>query len=142
MILSHKDLLYQIEIDGTTVTIYKNNDIKTYTTIERIGELQPQHFCVLNYIKVDEGQSDNFESRFLGRAAHLNDTQGFVALRALRPFNLDHHYVIITLWDSREHFEEWQQSGQHLNFHHQWDGMLDSDVIDIKWSYNIKFDMA
>ncbi|UXS21584.1 antibiotic biosynthesis monooxygenase family protein [Staphylococcus delphini] len=139
MILSHKDLLYQIEEDGTTVTIYKNNDAKTYTAIEATGELTPHHFCVLNYIKVDLNQSETFEERFLSRTADLNDVHGFISLRVLRPLDPQNHYVVISLWDDRKSFEEWQASEQPLNYHNQWNGALDKDIVDSELSYNIKF---
>lgn len=140
MILSHKDLLYQIEEDGTTVTIYKNNDAKTYTAIEAKGDLTPHHFCVLNYIKVDLTQSETFEERFLSRIVYLNDVHGFVSLRVLRPLDPQNHYVVISLWDDRQSFEVWQAAEQPLNYHNQWNGALDKDVVDSALSYNIKFD--
>ncbi|HEC2211883.1 TPA: antibiotic biosynthesis monooxygenase [Staphylococcus delphini] len=139
MILSHKDFLYQIEEDGTTVTIYKNNDAKTYTAIEATGELTPHHFCVLNYIKVDLNQSETFEERFLSRTADLNGVHGFISLRVLRPLD-PHHYVVISLWDDRKSFEEWQAPEQPLNYHNQCNGALDKDIVDSELSYNIKFD--
>ncbi|ARJ50987.1 antibiotic biosynthesis monooxygenase family protein [Staphylococcus lutrae] len=142
MLLAHKERLYQIEVNDATVTIYKNNDTKTYTTIETMGKLIPHHFCVLHYIKVDRAQSHHFETRFLGRTSYLNKTHGFIGLRALRPLNLENHYVIMTLWRSRRQFEVWQQSDNYLNIHDQCQETLNRDAINIRWSYQIKFDMA
>ncbi|MEJ7542264.1 antibiotic biosynthesis monooxygenase family protein [Staphylococcus intermedius] len=140
MLLSHKDLLYQIEEDGTAVTIYKNNDAKTYTAIEATGELAPHHFCVLNYIKVDMNHSETFEERILSRTAALNDVHGFISLRILRPLDPQNHYVVISLWDDRKSFEVWQDSKQPLNYHNQCHGVMDNDIVNSDLSYNIKFD--
>lgn len=143
MILSHKDHLYQIEENDLTTTIYKNNDAKTYTAIENIGTLSPDHFCVMNYIKVARYSEAIFEERFLNRTSYLGETPGFVALRVLRPYDPQNHYIILSLWDDRDSFETWQMFSHYKSIykeHHQLEG-LDQEVIDLNASYLIKFDI-
>ncbi|MBT2815196.1 antibiotic biosynthesis monooxygenase family protein [Staphylococcus coagulans] len=143
MILSHKDHLYQIEENDLATTIYKNNDAKTYTAIESIGKLSPEHFCVMHYIKVIRHNEAFFENRFLNRTSYLHDTPGFVALRVLRPYDPQNHYIILSLWDDRDSFEAWQMSSHYESIHkehHQLKG-LDQEVIDLNASYLIKFDI-
>ena len=53
---------------------------------------------------MNEGHEEMFEDKFLQRDKHLQDVPGFKALRFLRPKTYGRHYIIVTLWESRQAF--------------------------------------
>ena len=59
---------------------------------------------MLNHLYVNEDKETQFEDKFLGRQKHLQDVPGFKALRFLRPQTKHKHYIIVTLWQSRQAF--------------------------------------
>ncbi|AVP35885.1 antibiotic biosynthesis monooxygenase [Staphylococcus felis] len=143
MNLCHQDKLYKIS-ENQDITIYKNNEWKTYTILKRIGHLETQTYCVLNYIKVLDDQTDVFESNFLNKDSHIKQLDGFVALRILRPKHPDNYYLIITLWESEAHFKMWCQSKQYQDSYRNTNILSQKqyNVIDPDISYRIKFNIA
>ncbi|PZD95371.1 antibiotic biosynthesis monooxygenase [Paenibacillus sambharensis] len=99
----------QQEITGT-------DEALVYFAIDAAGTLTGGNFAVLNNIPVtDEGRPD-FEERFMNRARKVEDEPGFAGIRVLRPLNSD-TYVILTVWESEEHFKDWQQSQAYSHAH-------------------------
>ncbi|MGV3243143.1 antibiotic biosynthesis monooxygenase family protein [Staphylococcus sp. 11261D007BR] len=143
MNLCHHDKLYVIN-EEQDITIYKNNELKTYTVLSSIGELEPQTYCVLNYIKVNPEKAPVLESQCCCDASDNDDVEGFKALRILKPNHPDNYYLIMTLWDSEDDFSEWLYSQHYYQIynHTNFLKMYDYDVIDPKTSYRIKFNTA
>ncbi|MBI5975033.1 antibiotic biosynthesis monooxygenase family protein [Staphylococcus canis] len=144
MNLCHQDKLYIIS-ENQDITIYKNNEWKTYSVLESVGQLKKQTFCVLNYIKVINNKADEFESKFIDVDEQLEDLEGFVALRILRPQKPDDYYLIITLWDTELHFKMWYHSHQYQNAYRNCELVNQypyKSVIDPQISYRIKFNTA
>jgi heme oxygenase (mycobilin-producing) len=62
---------------------------------------------VANRIFVDAAYAEAFEARFRDRAGLVDQMPGFIANQVLRPVNDGDPYVVLTLWESRAHFEAW-----------------------------------
>lgn len=135
---------YVIEENDNHMTINKNNDAQHYDILESINELSNDSFCVINHLYVYEDRTDKFEDKFLQRNKYLQDEPGFKALRFLRPQEAGKHYIIITLWDDRQAFYDWQNSNAYAKTH-QYRGTkkgVDYDIVNRELSYNIRIDLA
>ncbi|BDG48518.1 antibiotic biosynthesis monooxygenase [Parageobacillus sp. KH3-4] len=99
------------ETDGETVF----NEPRRYEVIDAAGELGGA-FVVCNNIPVTDEGRPLFEHRFQQRARLIENEPGFVAIRVLRPLSND-TYVIMTLWEGKEHFEQWQRSNAFAKAH-------------------------
>ena len=64
---------------------------------------------VENRIPVKNEYREKFEKLFKERESHLNETPGFVRNEVLRPIKGD-EYVVMTHWESMEHFQNWMNS--------------------------------
>lgn len=65
---------------------------------------------VMNRIPVNPDYAGAFEARFADRAALVDGMDGFVAFRLLRPTVPEHPYIVMTFWESNEHFLAWTES--------------------------------
>ena len=72
---------------------------------------------MLNHLFVNEGMEDAFEKKFLERPKYLQNVPGFKALRFLRPQVAGRHYIILTLWEERQAFYDWQNSNEYSQTH-------------------------
>lgn len=66
--------------------------------------------AVANRIFVAPDYVAAFEERFLHRAGLVDHVPGFIRNQVLRPASPNTPYVVLTWWESREHFEHWTQS--------------------------------
>jgi heme oxygenase (mycobilin-producing) len=101
------------ETDGKTVF----KEPRRYEVIDAVGELGGA-FVVCNNIPVTDEGRPLFEHRFVQRARLIENEPGFVAIRVLRPLSSD-TYIIMTLWEGKEHFEHWQRSKAFAKAHEQ-----------------------
>ncbi len=60
-----------------------------------------------NRIYVHPDYADRFEETFRTRARLVDRMPGFVSNQLLRPVNPGDPYVVLTVWESRAHFESW-----------------------------------
>lgn len=65
---------------------------------------------VMNRIPVNPEYSEAFETRFADRSSLVVEMEGFVAFRLLRPTNPDDPYIVMTMWESHDHFQAWTES--------------------------------
>jgi heme oxygenase (mycobilin-producing) len=65
---------------------------------------------VANRIFVDPAHAEAFEERFRNRAGLVDQMAGFVSNQVLRPTAEGNPYVVLTWWESREHFDAWTSS--------------------------------
>lgn len=65
---------------------------------------------VNNRIPVHPDHAEAFETAFAKRANLVDGMAGFVSFKLLRPTNPDDPYVVMTTWESQEHFEAWTNS--------------------------------
>jgi heme oxygenase (mycobilin-producing) len=66
--------------------------------------------AVANRIFVAPDYVEPFEERFANRSGLIDDMPGFIQNQVLRPVSEGAPYVVLTLWESQEHFEAWTQS--------------------------------
>lgn len=72
---------------------------------------------VTNRIHVTPEFADQLEERFRNRSGLIDHMPGFVRNMVLRPSNEGDPYVIMTLWETREHFDAWTQSDSFKHAH-------------------------
>lgn|SRR5690606_34406726 len=65
---------------------------------------------VMNRIPVNPEYATAFEERFADRASLVDRMEGFVSFRLLRPTTAEDPYIVVTTWETKEHFEAWTQS--------------------------------
>ena len=58
-----------------------------------------------------------FEERFHDRAALVDGMDGFVAFRLMRPTKPEDPYIVMTFWETEEHFKAWTRSEQFKEGH-------------------------
>ncbi len=83
---------------------------------------------VANRIPVHPDQAQAFEERFAERLGLVDQMEGFVAYRLLRPTKAEDPYVVLTFWESEELFRAWTQSDNFRQQHTQ-DRKLSSDAF-------------
>lgn len=143
MLINNIYKTYIIEETDDMFMIEKNNDKQYYGVLESIGLLSNHAFCVLNHLFVNEGHEEVFEERFLKRNKHLHEVPGFRALRFLRPKEEGRHYIIITLWDERQAFYDWQTSKAYAQTHKKCgtEKGVDHSIVNRELSYNIRIEL-
>jgi heme-degrading monooxygenase HmoA len=63
-----------------------------------------------NRIPVNTEHAEAFEARFADRASLVDGMPGFISFQLLRPKNAGDPYVVMTFWESEEHFKQWTES--------------------------------
>jgi heme oxygenase (mycobilin-producing) len=89
---------------------------RRYEVVDASGAMENRGIVVCNNIPVTDEGRPIFEYRFKNRAGAIESTDGFIAIRVLRPLDTD-TYVILTQWESEKHFIDWQQSQQYAKAH-------------------------
>ena len=136
MILKDSYKTYVVEEKGdNTISIKKNNDEHQYDVLEVIDDLSNDSFCVLNHLFVNEGMEDAFEKKFLERPKYLQTVTGFKALR---------HYIILTLWEERQAFYDWQNSNEYSQTHKHrgTERGVDRNIVNRDLSYNVRIELS
>ncbi|WP_426333670.1 antibiotic biosynthesis monooxygenase family protein [Paenibacillus silvae] len=105
-----------IETKDRLPNIESDEQVAAYEAFDAAGSWTGGGFAVLNNIPVTEDGRPDFEERFKNRARKVEDEPGFVGIRVLRPLK-DDTYVVLTLWQSEEHFKGWQQSQAYNHAH-------------------------
>jgi heme oxygenase (mycobilin-producing) len=82
---------------------------RTYEQVIGTGELPDKGYIAINNIPVTDEGRPIFEDMFKRRAGKIDQTPGFHALRVLRPQS-GNTYLVLTAWESMQHFEDWKQS--------------------------------
>ncbi len=75
--------------------------------------------AVMNRIPVNPDFNEAFEERFADRAALVDGMDGFVSFRLLRPTKEGDPYIVLTIWESHEHFKAWTESDEFKKGHAQ-----------------------
>ncbi|PID84769.1 MAG: antibiotic biosynthesis monooxygenase [Chloroflexi bacterium] len=65
---------------------------------------------VMNRIQVNPEYREVFETNFSDRAALVDGMDGFVAFRLLRSAKPEDPYIVMTFWETEEHFKAWTKS--------------------------------
>jgi heme oxygenase (mycobilin-producing) len=89
---------------------------REYEIIIQTGEPHEKGYVVMNHIPVtDEGQSV-FEDNFKKRQHTVDQYNGFIAFRLLKP-KKGNTYVVFTQWKSKESYEGWKTSSDFQKSH-------------------------
>lgn len=66
--------------------------------------------AVTNRLYVSPSYVAEFEERFRNRSGLVESMEGFVRNQVWRPEKEGEPYVVMTIWESRAHFEAWVKS--------------------------------
>ena len=64
----------------------------------------------INAITVPDGLGDEVARRFAERAGAVDDQEGFRGFELLRPTDDRDTWLVVTRWDTEEHFLAWTRS--------------------------------
>lgn len=73
-------------------------------------------FVAINYIKCEDHYRERFEQLFATRAHAIDRMSGFINMEVLKP-NDQGEYLIVSHWESEEHFKKWTSSPEFLEGH-------------------------
>jgi len=76
-----------------------------------------KNFVAINYISCKEHYRDRFEELFATRAKAIDRLPGFKFMEVLKPQQTDDNYLIVSHWESEEHFKTWTKSPEFLEGH-------------------------
>ncbi|MDF7673692.1 antibiotic biosynthesis monooxygenase [Acetobacteraceae bacterium ESL0709] len=78
-------------------------------------------YIAMNRFKVEHGNEDAFEQRWLNRDIYLKELPGFISFQFLRGPRAEDHtlYVSHTFWNSYDDFINWTKSDAFAQAHHQ-----------------------
>jgi heme oxygenase (mycobilin-producing) len=85
------------------------NSPRKYEVLEAVGAIEGEGLVIMNNIPVTDEGRPGFEYRFKNRAGKIENTEGFKALRVLRPLG-SNTYVILTVWEDEVAFHRWKES--------------------------------
>ncbi len=72
---------------------------------------------VMNRIPVNPEFGEAFEERFSDRASLVDGMDGFVSFRLLKPHTPEDPYIVMTIWESHDHFVAWTESDEFKEGH-------------------------
>ena len=75
------------------------------------------HFVAINYIDCSEDYKPRFEELFGNRAHAIDRMPGFKNMQVLKPMTDDGNYLIVSFWESEDHFKAWTGSSEFLEGH-------------------------
>lgn len=78
---------------------------------------------VANRMYVNPVFSEAFEARFRDRAGLVDAVPGFLFNQVLRPTKVGDPYIVLSLWESVEHFQAWVGSDTFKEGHAQSGGL-------------------
>lgn len=74
-------------------------------------------FVAINYITCEQGYEQRFEELFGTRAKAIDKMPGFSHMQVLKPKAEGEPYLIVSHWDSEEHFKLWTNSPAFIEGH-------------------------
>lgn len=89
---------------------------RSYEVISSSGTLNEEGFFALNNIPVTDEGRPVFEHRLLSRIDKIEDEQGFIAFRLLRPADSE-TYIVLTEWTNQGDFKSWENSSTYKSVH-------------------------
>jgi heme-degrading monooxygenase HmoA len=76
-----------------------------------------------NRIFVNPQYEAQFEDNFRNRAGLVDKMPGFIRNILLRPVNPGDPYIVLTMWESRAHFDAWVRSPEFMQGHARSDSL-------------------
>ena len=74
-------------------------------------------FVAINYISCQENYKNRFEKLFSTRAKAIDTMPGFQHMYVLKPNDQQSEYLIISHWESENHFKAWTSSEAFIEGH-------------------------
>lgn len=74
-------------------------------------------FVAVNYINCQPEYTERFEELFATRAKAIDTMPGFHEMFVLKPNKPGEDYLIVSHWDSEEHFKAWTSSPAFIEGH-------------------------
>lgn len=78
---------------------------------------------VMNRLLLSEEHAAEIAARLATGNGELEETPGFVEFRLLAPAEPEGAHIVMTMWESKEHFEAWTQSDAFRRAHGDRAGM-------------------
>lgn len=75
------------------------------------------NFVAINYIDCNEDYKPRFEELFGSRAHAIDRMPGFKNMQVLKPKDGESSYLIVSFWETEEHFKAWTGSAEFLEGH-------------------------
>lgn len=80
--------------------------------------MENQHqFVAINYIDCSADYKTRFEELFGTRAHAIDRMPGFKNMQVLKPQDGQSSYLIVSFWETEEHFKTWTSSPEFLEGH-------------------------
>lgn len=79
--------------------------------------MENKKFVAINYIHCEENYRETFENLFATRARAIDKMPGFHFMEVLKPQTDNDPYLIVSHWDTEEHFTTWTKSPAFLEGH-------------------------
>lgn len=76
-----------------------------------------RNFVAVNYIDCTPEYRERFEELFCTRAKAIDTMPGFVDMQVLKPSKEGDHYLIVSHWESEDHFRAWTGSEAFIEGH-------------------------
>lgn len=76
-----------------------------------------KNFVAINYIDCTPEYVSRFEELFASRARAIDRLEGFSHMQVLKPKEEGSSYLVVSYWDSEEHFKAWTRSPEFLEGH-------------------------
>jgi heme-degrading monooxygenase HmoA len=80
-------------------------------------ENNKKSFVAINYISCKPHYKERFEELFSTRAKAIDRMPGFKYMEVLKPHDSEDNYLIVSHWDSAEHFKGWTKSPEFIEGH-------------------------
>ena len=74
-------------------------------------------FVAINYISCTKEYQPRFEHLMSTRAGEIDKMPGFLNMKVLKPAKDNDDYLIISHWESHDHFESWRNSPEFIKGH-------------------------
>jgi heme-degrading monooxygenase HmoA len=74
-------------------------------------------FVAINYINCKPYYRKRFEELFSTRAHAIDRMPGFLGMEVLKPRDDNDNYLVVSYWDSEEHFKNWTKSPEFIEGH-------------------------
>jgi len=76
-----------------------------------------KNFVAINTIDAELEYIERFEMLFKSRARAIDTMEGFHSMQVLKPTLPGESYLIVSFWESEEHFRNWSNSPEFLEGH-------------------------
>ena len=81
--------------------------------MEQGGSSAPVTARAMVFVELEPEQGETFESTFAGVASQVRDTPGLLANMLLRKAHQPGSYIVMSEWESKEHFLGWEDVPSH-----------------------------